>query len=229
MNASEETASVAPHSASSSRLSSPPSSKPVQAWLVDLDGTLYHAAPLKKKMALQVLFVGPHRARLLSAFRHLHEELRAQQKIDPCSTFLPSPFDEQLQRAATHSGKSVNEVRSIVAEWMIERPCKIMRKHRRESLIAEIEAFRASGGKTAVVSDYPAQQKLDALELKHLFDVVVASGETDHLTRLKPAPDGYLLAARQLNVSPEHCLVIGDRDDADGAAARAAEMQFRLI
>lgn len=223
MNAADDFETSAPP------LSAFPQAQHVLAWLVDLDGTLYHAAPLKQKMALQVLMFGLYRARLLSTFRHLHEELRALQKVDPCNTFLPSPFDEQLQRAATHTGRSMTEIRSIVTEWMIERPSKLLRKHRRESLVAEIEAFRASGGKTAVVSDYPARHKLRALGLEHLFDVVIASGETEGLTRLKPAPDGYLLAARQLEVSPEQCLVIGDRDDADGAAARASEMQFRLI
>src|SRR5690606_40516027 len=53
-------------------------------------------------------------------------------------------------------------------------------------------------------------------------------GESGGPSALKPAPDGYLKAALSLGVSPEHCLVIGDRDDADGAAARAAGMAFRL-
>ncbi|MCB9916751.1 MAG: HAD hydrolase-like protein, partial [Planctomycetes bacterium] len=43
------------------------------------------------------------------------------------------------------------------------------------------------------------------------------------------APDGYLEAARRLGVAPAECLVVGDRDDADGAAARAAGMAFRRI
>jgi beta-phosphoglucomutase-like phosphatase (HAD superfamily) len=38
-----------------------------------------------------------------------------------------------------------------------------------------------------------------------------------------------LLAAERLEVEPAACLVIGDRDDADGEAARAAGMAFRHI
>jgi HAD superfamily hydrolase (TIGR01509 family) len=46
---------------------------------------------------------------------------------------------------------------------------------------------------------------------------------------LKPDPEGYLLAARTLGVEPAQCLVIGDRLDADGAAAQAAGMAFQHI
>jgi beta-phosphoglucomutase-like phosphatase (HAD superfamily) len=35
-----------------------------------------------------------------------------------------------------------------------------------------------------------------------------------------------LLAAQSLGVSAEQCLVIGDRDDTDGQAAKAAGMEF---
>jgi beta-phosphoglucomutase-like phosphatase (HAD superfamily) len=38
-----------------------------------------------------------------------------------------------------------------------------------------------------------------------------------------------LRAAAALEVEPSACLVIGDRDDADGEAARAAGMAFRRI
>jgi FMN phosphatase YigB (HAD superfamily) len=36
-----------------------------------------------------------------------------------------------------------------------------------------------------------------------------------------------LRAAEVLGVAPKHCLVIGDRDDADGLAAENAGMAFR--
>ncbi|HEV8245640.1 MAG TPA: HAD family hydrolase, partial [Polyangiaceae bacterium] len=79
------------------------------------------------------------------------------------------------------------------------------------------------------VSDYPAQRKLAALGTPELFDVVVASGEPGGPRRLKPHPEGFLRAAEALGVAPARCLVIGDREDADGLAARAAGMGFRLM
>jgi HAD superfamily hydrolase (TIGR01549 family) len=100
---------------------------------------------------------------------------------------------------------------------------------KRRSLLRRISEHRKAGGRTAVVSDYPARHKLEAMQVTELFDVVVASGEPGGPKRLKPDPDGYLLAARTLGVEPTQCLVIGDRLDADGAAARAAGMAFHLI
>lgn len=65
-----------------------------------------------------------------------------------------------------------------------------------------------------------ARQALGALGLVDEFPVVVASEDT---ARGKPAPDGYLLAAGHLGVSPRSCLVL--EDSAAGiAAGRAAGM-----
>jgi len=112
---------------------------------------------------------------------------------------------------------------------MFVRPGKWITRFARSSLLTEVRDFKAQGGRTALVSDYPAERKLDALGCRELFDVIVANGEKNGPCRLKPDPEGYLLAARLLDVAPAACLVIGDRDDADGAAARAAGMSFRLI
>jgi beta-phosphoglucomutase-like phosphatase (HAD superfamily) len=111
---------------------------------------------------------------------------------------------------------------------MIRRPGKWIRMFRRRALFREIAAFREAGGRTALVSDYPATEKLGALGHPDLFDVVIASGEPGGPRRLKPAPDGLLAAAELLGVAAPRCLVLGDRD-VDRAAADAASMAFRLV
>jgi HAD superfamily hydrolase (TIGR01549 family) len=193
------------------------------AWLIDLDGTLYHSRPVKAAMAAELLFRGWGAIGTLRAFRKQHERLR-----DVPPTDL-DPYQTQIARTAEHRGESTERVDSLVSEWMHERPGKWIRAFRRGELLAEIRGFRADGGKTALVSDYPATKKLAALGARDLFDVVVSSGETGGPSRLKPDPEGYATAARRLGVAPARCLVIGDRDDADGNAARAAGMSFRLV
>ncbi len=195
-----------------------------RAWLVDLDGTLYHHPPVKRRMAVSLLLRNPGAVQLLRRFRKEHEGLR--DRPPPEGT---SPYDEQITRTSTATGATPERVREIVEDWMLERPGRIIRNYRRDSLIEEIAAFRASGGKTALVSDYPASKKLAALAIADLFDVVVANGEAGGPLRLKPDPAGYLLAAQRLGIAAARCLVIGDREDADGAAAEAAGMQFRLV
>lgn len=194
-----------------------------RAWLVDLDGTLYHAAPVKLAMAFELALFGAASAPSLRRFRAEHERQR-ERAAGP-----DDPFAAQLAASADALGLDPAALRSRVEEWMIRRPGKWLRPARRRGLLAELAGYRAQGGRTALVSDYPAQAKLAALRAAPLFDAVVAAGEPGGPARLKPAPDGLLAAATLLGVEPGDCLVIGDRDDADGEAARRAGMAFRRV
>lgn len=194
------------------------------AWLVDLDGTLYAARPVKLAMLAEVALSGLAVAGLLRRFRSEHERLR-QTQTRPAA----SPYQLQLERTAQALGVALPHVESQVREWMVERPGKWLRLFRRQALLAELEAFRTNGGRLALVSDYPALGKLRALGCAHLFDAVVANGEAGGPRWLKPHPEGYLSASERLGVPPARCLVLGDRADADGEAARRAGMPFRRI
>jgi FMN phosphatase YigB (HAD superfamily) len=194
-----------------------------EAWLVDLDGTLYRPTPVKAAMAAELIIGGWGALPTLRRFRQAHETLRR--------TGHPGadPYRAQVEHAARELHLDADAVDRTVVEWMQIRPGPWIRRFLRPLLLSEIRGFRERGGKTALVSDYPAQRKLEAAGLVDLFDTVVASGEPGGPSRLKPDPEGYLSAARNLGVAPERCLVIGDRDDTDGQAARGAQMAFRLI
>ena len=198
------------------------------AWLVDLDGTLYHPAPVKFAMAAELLLFGWGAIKTLRTFRHAHETLRLLDAPEP-GTASQSPFERQLGHAAQQLSRPLADVERTVREWMFERPLKWVARCKRQRLLDELGRYRAQGGKTALVSDYPASGKLTALGARALFDEVVSSGEPGGPSKLKPDPEGYLLAAARLGVEPARCLVIGDRDDADGEAARAAGMGLCLI
>jgi FMN phosphatase YigB (HAD superfamily) len=197
------------------------------AWLVDLDGTLYRHKPVQLAMALELLLFGWGSIKTLRAFRHSHEALRAE-AADETALAL-SPFERQLEHAARALGRERNDVERIVRLWMFERPLKWVARAKREKLLDALGRYKAGGGKTALVSDYPARGKLQALGATSLFDLVVSNGEPGGPSKLKPHPEGYLSAAERLGVEPARCLVIGDRDDADGGAARAAGMGLCLI
>jgi HAD superfamily hydrolase (TIGR01549 family) len=193
-----------------------------KAWLVDLDGTLYAPVPVKLMIAAEIVVGGWSAAPVLRRFRREHERVREL-------GLEGDPFALQIERTAAALGRTADDVEEHVRHWMIERPGRWLARFRRHALLAEIEAFRDSGGRTALVSDYPALRKLEALGASSLFETIVASGEPGGPRRLKPHPDGLLRAAAALEVEPSSCLVIGDRDDADGEAARAAGMAFRKI
>ena len=64
-----------------------------------------------------------------------------------------------------------------------------------------------------------AELALVTFGLAHLFRVVVTA---EDVANGKPAPDGYLLAARRLNVEPAGCIVIEDSPTGVRAAKAAA-------
>lgn len=166
---------------------------------------------------------------VIRAFRREHERLHHELGGDPALSFEPSPFAEQVRRTAHALGATEERVQAIVERWMIERPARWLHLFRRTALLGELRQLRGAGLRTALVSDYPARRKLGALRALELFDEVVANGEHPDLRRLKPSPEGYLLAASQLGVHPSQCLVVGDRPDLDGVAAKSAGMDFRLV
>jgi FMN phosphatase YigB (HAD superfamily) len=193
------------------------------AWLLDLDGTLYHALPLRSFMLAELATAGPRSLAVLRRFRKEHEWLREHQAAP-----LTNPFQTQLERTAEALGLPLEQVSGEVERWMFERPQRWLPLCRRTRLLQAAARFKAAGGKLAVVSDYPARRKLAALGWGALPDCVVAVGEPGGPRWLKPHPEGYRNAAERLGVPPSHCVVIGDRDDADGAAARAGGMLFEL-
>jgi FMN phosphatase YigB (HAD superfamily) len=194
------------------------------AWIIDLDGTLYRHNYVRAMMMIELLLWGRPEIQILRTFRREQERLRVD---GPASQ--DNPFELQIQSAALRLGISTCEVRTAIERWMFERPGRWLRIFRRRRFLGAIAMFRAGGGRTALVSDYPARRKLAAMGAAELFDVVVACGEPNGPSCLKPQPVGLLSAAAQLGVSAADCLVIGDRSEVDGEAARRAGMAFRHI
>lgn len=205
-------------------MSPKPSLGDYDALLVDLDGTLYRPWPLKWLMAGELILFGTHHIPVIRTFRREHERLRAEGHAP-----TESPYALQIENTARALEKPPEEIEAIVTEWMQERPSKWIRRCARTDLLEELLQFKHQGGYLALVSDYPTTRKLAALKGAPTFDTIVANGEQGGPARLKPEPDGYLLAAERLGLPPERCLVLGDRDDADGEAARRAGMNFRQI
>jgi HAD superfamily hydrolase (TIGR01509 family) len=70
-----------------------------------------------------------------------------------------------------------------------------------------------------------AAQALDALGRRDAFRAVIAS---EDVARSKPAPDGYLAAARQLGVDPAACLVVEDSSHGIAAGRAAGARVFAV-
>ena len=94
--------------------------------------------------------------------------------------------------------------------------------------LAVVKKLRALGIKTAIVTNVAADRfafqrnKIDALGLTPLFDVIVLSGEVGvH----KPDLRVFNYATGQLGVANEDCVFVGDNPDADIVGALGAGME----
>ena len=87
-----------------------------------------------------------------------------------------------------------------------------------------IRALREAAYRVALATSAPPENVtmvLQELAISTLFDAVV--GEKD-ITRSKPDPEIFLLAARRVSVQPKHCLVFED-SPSGVQAAKAAGMK----
>ncbi len=199
---------------------------PIDAIILDVDGTLYRQGPVRRRMALRLAgacVTQPLRTRravrAIRAFRDNLETIRAG---------LPGNADhpaQQLQRTIEQTGMPEELVQSLIEEWWFERPLAVIGGYPRKGLHRFLGRALQCGIRLGVFSEYPSEGKLECLGVRDPFSVVVSSCDPE-VRRFKPDPAGFLHAARQLGSKPETTLVIGDRDDADGAGARAAGMRY---
>lgn len=82
--------------------------------------------------------------------------------------------------------------------------------------------------KLTVLSDYSyVDERLDLLNIERSVFTLTRSSE--EYGALKPSPRPLLDIASKLDIDPSDILVVGDRDDTDGEASRAAGMGFYFI
>ena len=189
----------------------------------DVDGTLYDQRRLRLAMLRQLLAHSWRTRsfdalRTLRTFRHVREELGDSPDV--------SFVDAQYARTAGMHNKSPEEVRLLVDEWIERRPLPLLASCRYPGVEELFAGLRAQGKHIAVFSDYPASAKLAALGLE--ADSVVCATDPA-IGRLKPDPAGLREILRISGAAPERALMIGDRADRDGAAARAVHVNALLL
>lgn len=81
----------------------------------------------------------------------------------------------------------------------------------------KIKTFAICSGATRTEID-ATLEKLEKGEFKHFFTDIIT---IDEISKGKPSPEGYLLAAQRLNISPKYCLAIEDTQTGATAAKNA--------
>jgi len=196
--------------------------------LFDVDGTLYDQRRVRTGMLRRLARhcasaprQGIAAVRVLRHFRKAQERLRQQDASGDLA-------DAQVHLAARSARCPEEQVRAHVARWMEQEPLDLVAAARFDGLVELLEGARHRGMRLGVCSDYPAQAKLAALRVAHLFDAIVCAQDAD-VQRFKPDPRSLLVALERLDVSPADAIYVGDRPDVDAVAARRAGVRCVIV
>jgi len=198
-----------------SAASVPPQNR-IEAVAFDVDGTLYS----ERMMQFFALPFALKRVRFLSHFRAVRRELRAVRPIGDLRGLQAELLGERLGVEPEEAERLVHDHIHSTWEGLLERLSLF--PYVREF----IEGLQEQGFKTAVMSDFPVESKLEILGLDVTWDCAFSSEEVGYL---KPNPEPFLHLAERLGVEPARILYVGNsyRYDIEGAHSVGMETAHR--
>lgn len=193
----------------------------VQTVVFDLDGTLYDKRGLARRMVRRLWWCLPLLMAERLARRNMHYF-----RFDSADEFYGAFF---ANMARGHWWGTAIAARWYEYVYMPAMVRLIARYHHpRPEALALLAECRKQGLKMAIYSDYGCTlEKLEALRIDpRQFELIV---DAPSLGALKPSEPCARRVLKMLKADPATTLFVGDRDDKDGASARAVGARFLLI
>lgn len=173
----------------------------------DLDGTLYDYDRHRVHLLPSLL----RHPRVLLAYKDAVTALRGQR-----SPNLRAELDRRVGAAVGLPPEIARQAldRTVYGAWVSSFSPGILRP----GVKALLDALDRAGVPRVVVSDHPAERKLQGLGLGGWAAVV----DAEAVGAFKPLPDALEAAAAKLALPSSAIIHIGDREDTDGGMAQAA-------
>jgi FMN phosphatase YigB (HAD superfamily) len=204
-----------------------PSAEHLRAIVFDVDGTLYDQTKLRRAMLVTLVKAhllrpraGWRTAAVLKAYRRAQEDLRHHPGDNAAA--------RQLEIACARTGSTLEFARECVAKWMESAPLAFLARCAPPGLSAFLHSCRQRGIRLAVLSDYPAADKLRALGVADAFELSLCA-QSPEIGRFKPDPRGLLVTLQRLGVDPADALYVGDRAEVDAPAAAGAGVACAIV
>lgn len=196
----------------------------IKAVIFDLDGTLYNF----KWLPLRLMWSLPTDILRIKADREVRKKLKG------CDLATPEAYLAEYGRlmAKKTDFKSQDALNWYANRYMGTMCFLLKRYYSQRPQLAEVFArLHQQKIKIAVFSDYPrVHQRIRALDFSdETMSTISGIFSAQDFGSQKPAPRPFLEIAANLGVTPNQCLVVGDRDDTDGTGARATGMNFIQI
>jgi HAD superfamily hydrolase (TIGR01549 family) len=184
----------------------------------DLDGTLYTLRGMRRHMTVALW-------RSLGVLRHLSKARAAIRPRDfEDGDALRHAFLGELGRRA---GVGPERASAWYEDEFLPAFVQTLarRGRRRPHVLGLLARLRMAGVRLAVVSDYPVvTERLRAVGIP--IEAFHALSSAEESGALKPSPRALLRMAQRWGLDPAAMLVVGDREDLDGDAARKAGMDY---
>jgi beta-phosphoglucomutase-like phosphatase (HAD superfamily) len=187
----------------------------IRAFLFDLDGTLVQTEKMKAlsyAQAVQRLRGLPQPdERAVTAYREIvgasreaaSRHIMARLELEPELRPLIPQYD------ASEPWQVLAAMRLAIYSGMVADP-QVLRENQWPHTVNVLRRAREMGCATALVTmskHSEVMHVLDALDIAELVDLIITA---DDIRQGKPDPEGYLLAAERLHVTPGECLVLED-------------------
>ena len=198
----------------------------IRAIIFDLDGVLVQTEKLKARayaLAVQQIRNLPEPdARAGEAYR---EVVGAQREVTSRHVMDKLGLEKELRSLMSQYGVSepweaLTAVRYKIYDKMVSDP-QVIRDNQWSYTVDLLRVAKETACLTALTTLSKRKDVLHvirSLDIEPLLDVILTA---EDVTRGKPDPEIYLLAAQRLEVPPEHCLVLEDTVNGIKAAQSA--------